>query len=222
MRTLGATTASSKFAPLVLSPRAATSRCRADAAALQRIASARLAGARVVALDESQQRSATRYLGKAVSTDGRETLPSRARYARNRGGRATAATLTAHSWFHEPPAASRATIGPGLTAAQGRRPAEAAVPISLSEGRRSSSDECRPRSTRGARIHAIALDRFVGCALPPGAFVPMHTMRSANRVALLVVVPSRHVVAAGWPAPTTRLRKRAGPVLRGADTFSAP
>ena len=62
---------------------------------------ARPAGARVVALDESQQRSATQYLGKAVSTDGRETLPSRARYARNRGGRATAATLTAHSWFHE-------------------------------------------------------------------------------------------------------------------------
>jgi len=59
-------------------------------------------------------------------------------------------------------------------------------------------------------------------ALPPGVFVPMHTMRSANRVALLVVVLSRRVFAAGWPATTTRLRKRAGPVLRGADTFSAP
>ena len=108
MRTLGATTASSKFAPLVLSPKSGHQPLVEQMPLLcNGIASARLAGARVVALDESQQRSATRYLGKAVSTDGRETLPSRARYARNRGGRATAATLTAHSWFHEDRAVSR-------------------------------------------------------------------------------------------------------------------
>ena len=57
--------------------------------------------------------------------------------------------------------------------------------------RRSSSDECRPGSTWCPRIHTIARDQFVGCALPPGAFVPMHTMRSANRVALLLVVLRR-------------------------------
>jgi hypothetical protein len=64
----------------------------------------------------------------------------------------------------------------------------ATVRSRVPQRRRSSSDECRPRSTRGARIHAIARDRFVGCALPPGAFVPMHSMRSAKRVALLLVV----------------------------------
>jgi hypothetical protein len=50
----------------------------------------------------------------------------------------------------------------------------------------------------------------------------MQTGGLANRATLVLVVPSRHVVAAGWTRPDhTRLRRRAGLILRGADTFSA-
>ena len=164
------------------------------------LAGAGAVGVRIVA--EAQASSAGCAKGKAIAgAHQRQELNAAARAAESRSPE--------YAWSRH--------VGTATRSAR-----KGAVRARLPLGRRSSSDECRPRSTRGARIHAIARDRFVGCALPPGAFVPMHTMRSANRVALLVVVPSRHVVAAGWTAPTTRLRKRAGPVLRGADTFSAP
>ena len=64
------------------------------------------------------------------------------------------------------------------------------------DGAAATSAGLGPRGRSDSRDRA---DRFVGCALPPGACVPMHTMRSAIGVELLVVVPSRHVVALGGP-----------------------
>jgi hypothetical protein len=88
-------------------------------------------------------------------------------------------------------------VGNAAAAPSGSADPGAAAAASWPVRRRSGSDECRPRSTRCARrFTRLRGTGSLAARYPPARSCLMHTLRSSNRVALLLAVPRRHVVAA--------------------------